>query len=220
MTTRFFKRAPWVGQISWPVLFFAVLSVPVFVGPWTWLPKPFTLVLPLRTSRAVQLKLYYTGESKFREDWTSVRYADSRSGFKVYRLPIDTTSVTKLRLHVGPAVILDLGQVTLARSAGASIPIAPSEIAVGPQPCGIEQRGDFIRLSTAPDSDGFDLELFNSKVPVISGRHLDEIVVMLQCGSLLGLLLALARQNRAVPNPVSGRTRTRRISGMASNSLF
>ncbi|MEY2579110.1 MAG: hypothetical protein QOI49_1934 [Verrucomicrobiota bacterium] len=219
MTKPFFQPARWVKQISWPVLFFATASALVFIGPWTWFPKPFTLVLPLRTARAVQLKLYYTGGSEFREDWTSVRYAESRSGFKVYRLPIDTTNLKKLRLHVGPAVVLDLGQVTLARLAGPSVPIAPSEVKVGPAPCGIEQHGDFIRLSTSPDSEGFDLELYNSNVPLISGRHLEQITLGLLCVSLLGLLWTVARQRRALVGEVHAAPRTSRISARACAAI-
>jgi hypothetical protein len=219
MIKPFFETARWVRQTSWPVLFFATASALLFIGPWTWLPKPFTLVLPLRTSRAVQLKLYYTAGSEFREDWTSVRYVESRSGFKVYRLPIDTTNLKKLRLYVGPAVVLDLGPITLARVAGPSIPIAPSQVTVGPAPCGIEQHGDFIRLSTAPDSDGFDLELYNSNIPVISGRHLDQIVVVLLCGSLLGLLWAVARRRGAFARDRHAATRTKRISGRACAAI-
>src|SRR5947208_7160198 len=73
-TKRFFNAGP-SAKYSRRILFFTVLSILLFVGPWMWLPKPFTLVVPLRTSRAVQLKLYYTGSSDFREDWTTVRYS-------------------------------------------------------------------------------------------------------------------------------------------------
>jgi hypothetical protein len=213
MAIHFFKPLSWVRQISWPILFFAVLSGMLFIAPWTWLPKPFTLVLPLRTSRAVQLKLYYTGGSEFREDWASVRYVESRSGFKLYRLPIDTARLKKLRLHVSPAVVLDVGQITLAPLGRAGIPIA-SQLSVDPNLCRTEQHGDFTRLLTAPDSNGFDLEIYNSQVPLINGGHLDKIVVALLCGSLVGLLWAVARQRH--PRSAGGANapvRTRRIDG-------
>ena len=219
MTNPFLKPARWVGQISSPILFFAVLSVLLFVGPWTWLPKPFTLVLPLRTSRAVQLKLYYTGGSEYREDWTSVRYAESRGGFKIYRLPIDTTSLKKLRLHVGPAVVLDLGQVTLARLGGPEIAIAPSEITVNPNVCKLEQHADSTRLSTAADSDGFDIELYDSRDPIISAPNLDYLFVASLCCSLVGLLWAVVRQRRTLAGAVPAATRTRRISGKACGAV-
>jgi hypothetical protein len=213
MAIHFFKPPRWVRRISWPILFFAVLSGVLFVGPWTWWPKPFTLVLPLRTSRAVQLKLYYTGGPEFREDWASVRYVESRSGFKLYRLPINTARLKKLRLHVGPAVVLDVGEITLAPLAKAGIRIAPSALSVDPNLCRLEQHGDFTRLLTAPDSNGFDIELYDAQAPLINGRHLEKIVVALLCGSLLGLLWAVARQRPALPGGVSAPVRTRRING-------
>lgn len=219
MRKRFFKPARWDRQISWPILFFAVLSVLVFVGPWTWLPTPFTLVLPLRTSRAVQLKLYYTGGSEYREDWTSVRYAESRGGFKVYRLPIDSTSLKKLRLHVGPAVVLDLGQVTLARLGGPKITIAPSAITFNPDACKFEQHGAVTRLSTAADSDGFDIELYDSPDPIISAPNLEYVFVGLLGCSLVGLLWAVIRQRRTAADAVRAATRTRRISGKACRAV-
>jgi hypothetical protein len=219
MTNPFLKPARGARQISRPILFFAVLSVLLFVGPWTWLPKPFTLVLPLRTSRAVQLKLYYTGGSEYREDWKSVRYAESRGGFKIYRLPIDTTSLKKLRLHVAPAVVLDLGQVTLARLGGPKMAIAPSEITVNPNACRIERHGDFARLSTAADSDGFDIELYDSPDPIISAPNLEYLFVALLCCSLVGLLWAVVRRRRTAAGAVHAATRTRRISGKACGAV-
>jgi hypothetical protein len=174
---------------------FAFLCVVLFVAPWTWFPKPFTLVVPLRTSRAVQLKLYYTSGAEFREDWTAVRYVDSRGPFKVYRLPIDTSRLQRLRLHVDRAVVLDLGQVTLARFGSRDIPIAPSQITISSGLCRMEQDIGFTRFLTGPDSDGFDLELYNVPVPIINGRHLDQIWVTLVCLSLLGLLWAGGRRH-------------------------
>jgi hypothetical protein len=215
-TKRLFNAVRSAKYISRPILFFTVLSILLFIAPWTWLPKPFTLVVPLRTSRAVQLKLYYTGSSDFREDWTTVRYADSRGAFKSYRLPIDTSQLKRLRLHVAPAVVLDLGQVTLARLGTSSMALARSAITVNPDVCRIEQQPDFTRLSTAADSDGFDIELYDSQVPLVNARHLEPAMVVLLCCSLLGLLWAVVRQRRAV---ISASPRTGRISGKACGAV-
>jgi hypothetical protein len=218
-TKRFFNVVRPAKHISRPILFFTALSILLFIGPWIWMPKSFTLVVPLRMSRAVQLKLYYTGASEFREDGTTVRYADSRRNFKIYRLPIDTTQLKKLRLHVAPAVVLDLGQVTLARLGGSNISIAPSAITVNPNACRIEQHPNFTRFSTAADSDGFDIELYDSQVPLVHARHLEQVMAALLCCSLLGLLWAIARQRRAVVSGTSPPPRTGRISRKACGAV-
>jgi hypothetical protein len=215
-TKGFFNMLGSAKNLSRPVLFFTVLSILLFIGPWTWLPKPFTLVLPLRTARAVQLKLYYTGVSEFREDWTTVRYADSRGAFKIYRLPIDTSQLKKLRLHVAPAVVLDLGQITLGRLGASNITMARSAVIVNPDACRIEQHSDFTRFSTAADSDGFDIELYNSEEPIIHASYLEHFLVGLLCCSLLGLLLAVVRERRVL---ASVRLRTGRISGKACGAV-
>lgn len=201
-----------LSQISWPIPLFSLVSLLLFVAPWTWLPKPFTLVLPLRTSRAVQLKLYYTDGSAFREDRMTVGYADSRSAFKIYRLPIQTTRLRALRLHIGSAVVLDLGKVSLAQLGRPDIPIVASAIAVSSGLARTERHGDFTRLLTAPDSDGFDLELYNAQVPLVNGRNWEKIVDALLCLSLLGLVWAVARQGRRADRRTDAAARTIRIS--------
>ena len=110
-----------------PLALFLVTSATIvlFVGLWKWLPTPFTLTLPIQTSRAVQLKLYYrTADSKFREDWTSVGYADSRSTFKSYKLPIASTNLGGLRLRISPGAVVDFGQLILTHSGKAEIAIS------------------------------------------------------------------------------------------------
>src|SRR5437773_12207955 len=80
----------------------------LFVALWWCLPAPFTLTVPIRTSRAVELKLYYAGsDSGYREDRCSVRFADSRGGFKTIHLPIARSNLRALRLHVSPGAVVD-----------------------------------------------------------------------------------------------------------------
>lgn len=190
----------------------ALSSILLFIAPWTWLPSPFALVLPLRTSRAVQLKLYYTDRAGFRDDWTAVVYADSRSGFKNVRLPIDATHLKALRLHVGGAVVLDIGKATLARFGAAPIPIDASATTVSAGLCKVEPHTDFTRFLTASNSDGFDLELFKTETPLVHGRNFERIVGCLLCLSLLGLVWSVAREHPSLDRTPPVARRTKRIS--------
>jgi hypothetical protein len=219
MSKRFPKLIRPLSGISWPIPLFSLLSLLLFVAPWTWFPKPFTLVLPLRTSRAVQLKLYYADGSGFRDDRITARYADSRSAFKTYRLPIDNTRLKALRLHIGSAVVLDVGKATLARLGGSDIPIDASTITVSSGVAKIEQHSDFTRLLTAPDCDGFDLELYKGPVSVINGRNLEGLGAGLLCLSLLGLVSAVVRQCRRAHRQTEVAPRTRRINGRTCTAV-
>src|SRR5438045_1960421 len=146
----------------------------LFVALWWWLPAPFTLTLPIRTSRAVHLKLYYAGgDSGYREDRCSVRFADSRGAFKPVHLPIPRSNLRALRLHVSPGAVVDFGQVVLAPLGKDGIPIRPSEISVVNNSCKMEQQGSMTRFQTAPDSDGFDLDLTSLQLPMSNARRIE-----------------------------------------------
>src|SRR5213082_924339 len=119
----------------------------LFVALWWWLPAPFTLTLPIRTSRAVQLKLYYAGsDSGYREDRASVRFADSRGAFRSIRLPIPRSNLRALRLHVSPGAVIDIGQIVLTPLGKSEVAIRPSEISVVNNSCKMEQQGSITRF--------------------------------------------------------------------------
>jgi hypothetical protein len=175
-----------------PLVLLTAATVLLFVALWWWLPAPFTLTLPIRTSRAVQLKLYYAGsDSGFREDRCTVRFADSRGAFKPIHLRIPTSNLRALRLHVSPGAVVDFGQTVLARLGKSDIAIQPSEISVANNSCKMEQQGSVTRFQTAADSDGFDLDLTSSQLPLSNARRLEMTVVILLC-CLLALLVWVA----------------------------
>src|SRR5256885_8327270 len=176
-------------------------STLVFVALWWWLPAPFTVTLPIRTSRAVQLKLYYAGgDSGYREDRCSVRFADSRGAFKPFRLPIPRNNLRALRLHVSPGAVVDFGQVVLAPLGKDEIPIRPSEINVVNNSCKMEQQGSMTRFQTAADSDGFDLDLTSSQLPMSNARRLEPAAVILLCCLLAWLIWTVAQRQAAAPD--------------------
>src|SRR5256885_8869327 len=125
-----------------PLALLTAASALLFVALWWWVPAPFTLTMPIRTSRAVQLKLYYAGsDSGYREDRCTVRFADSRGAFKPIHLPIPRTNLRALRLHVSPGAVVDFGQVVLARLGKSDVAIEPSEIIVVNNSCKLQQDG-------------------------------------------------------------------------------
>jgi hypothetical protein len=159
-----------------------VATILLFVSLWWWLPKPFTLIVPIQTSRAVQLKLYYAGgDSGFREDRATVRFADSRATFNNVQLPIPRSNLRALRLHVSPGAMVEFGQLVLAPLGRAAIPISPSDISVVNNSCKVEQLGAITRFYTAADSDGFDLDLHSSQLPLSNARRLEGAAVILLC---------------------------------------
>src|ERR1041385_8070526 len=171
-------------------------TVLLFIALWWWLPAPFTLTFPIRTSRAVQLKLYYAGgDSGYREDRCTVRFADSRSAFKSIRLPIPRSNLRALRLHVSPGAVVDLGQIVLAPLGRREIAIRPSEISIFNNSCRMEQQGSITRFQTAADSDGFDLDLTSSQLPMSNARRLETAAVILLC-CLLGWLVWTVAQRQ------------------------
>jgi len=194
----------WVA-VRVPLFLVTVATVILFVSLWWWLPKPFTLTIPIRTSRAVQLKLYYTAdESKFREDWTSVRFADSRGPLKIIRLPIATSDLRGLKLHVFPGGIVDFGPINLVPLGQAAVPIAASEISILNGSCKAEQMGSITRFYTAPDSDGFDLELKSSQLPLRNATWVEPAAVtLLLC--LLLVLVWLGTKPQKIPRLLSPR---------------
>jgi len=192
----------------------------LFVALWWWLPAPFTLTLPIRTSRAVELKLYYAGgDSGFREDRCSVRFADCRGAFKAIRLPIAGTNLRALRLHVSPGAVVDFGQVILAPLGKSQIAIRPSEISVVNNSCKMEQQGSITRFQTAADSDGFDIDLQSSQLPMSNVRRLEPAAVILLCCLLAGLVWMVAQRNRAIPVPKSSEVCNYRLNAKTTHCI-
>jgi len=182
-----------------PLLLLTAATTLLFVALWWWLPAPFTLTLPIRTSRAVELKLYYAGsDSGYREDRCSVRFADSRGAFKTVHLPIARSNLRALRLHVSPGAVVDFGQITLACLSRADIAISPADITIVNNSCKMEQLGTGTRFQTAPDSDGFDLDLTSSQLPLSNARRLESGVVILLCVLLTALVWMVANRRRTV----------------------
>ena len=179
------------------VVVLTILSIMLFLALWWWLPQPYAVTLPIRTSRAVQLKLYYAEEdSKFREDWTSVRFADSRGTFKPVRLPVARNKVQALRLHVFPGAIVDIGPAVLTPLGRTGIAIPPADITVVNASCKAEPMDGFTRFRTGPDSDGFDLDIKSSRLPLRNARNLEPAVVILLSCFLLTLIWTAVRTRR------------------------
>ena len=186
------------GAVRTPLFLLTLATALLFVGLWWWLPAPFTLTVPIRTSRAVQLKLYYAGgDSGFREDRQSVRFADSRGAFKPVRLSIPRSNLRALRLHIGPGAVVDFGQVVLSPLGRADIAIDPSDITVVNNSCKVEQLGAITRFLTAADSDGFDLDLKSPQFPFSNARRLEPGAVVLLCCLLAALLWIGTRRQAA-----------------------
>jgi len=192
----------------------------LFVALWWWLPAPFTLTVPIRTSRAVELKLYYAGsDSGFREDRCSVRFADSRGAFKAIRLPIARTNLRALRLHVSPGAVVDFGPVVLAPLGKTQISIPSSEISVVNNSCKMEQQGSITRFQTAADSDGFDIDLQSSQLPMSSARRLEPAAVTLLCCLLAGLVWMVAQHSRTMPAAKSSEGFNYRLNAKATQRI-
>jgi hypothetical protein len=188
-----------------PLLLLTAATTLLFVALWWWLPAPFTLTLPIRTSRAVQLKLYYAGsDSGFREDRCTVRFGDSRGAFKPIHLPIPRSNLRALRLHVSPGAVVDFGEIVLARLGKSDVAIQPPEVIVVNNSCKVEQEGPITRFQTAADSDGFDLDLTSSQFPLSNARRLEIIVVLLLC-CLLGWLVWVAGKRPVAAIGTQGR---------------
>jgi hypothetical protein len=159
MANPFFKPARWVRQISWPILFFAVLSVLLFVAPWTWLPKPFVLQMEVRTSRATQMRLYYDSFRGIREDESIERMVDSRGVFKTIELPIDSDAIQALRLRINPGVTMTVRNVRLKPLGRAPISLNLEKIIPLSGWCELHRVDSTLTIYSPPDTLVLDLGL-------------------------------------------------------------
>jgi hypothetical protein len=202
---------PFFGAVRSPIVLVTAATALLFVALWWWLPAPFTLTIPIQTSRAVHLKLYYAGgDSGFREDRQSVRFADSRSAFKPVRLSIPRSNLRALRLHVSPGAVVDFGRVVLSRIGRSDIAIDPSHITIVNSSCKMEQMGAITRFQTAADSDGFDLDLHSPEFPLSNARRLEPSAVVLLCCLLATLVWFSGR--RPTTAQVLTRLQNRRLN--------